>query len=70
MAAVSISKNVIIIFMVAFLLVSTTVLAEDSPAAAPGPAPSVQTGGSFSLPVFGYSAGFSLVFYVLALLKL
>ncbi|KAK8531864.1 hypothetical protein V6N12_053323 [Hibiscus sabdariffa] len=66
MAKTSFSKAIMIIFVAVVLSVASTVSAQDS---AMAPAPSMDTGAAFSLPVSGVAVTFSLIISLVALLK-
>ncbi|KAB2096951.1 hypothetical protein ERO13_A01G134700v2 [Gossypium hirsutum] len=66
MAKVCFSKDILIMFMAVVLSVATIVSAQDS---AMAPAPSMDTGSAFSMPVTGVTVTLSLIISLLALLK-
>ncbi|XWS56242.1 hypothetical protein CRYUN_Cryun09bG0069100 [Craigia yunnanensis] len=66
MENVCFSKAIMIIFVVVVLSVATSVSAQDS---AMAPAPIMNTGAAFSLPVSGVAVTFSLIISLLTLMK-
>ncbi|KAK8542153.1 hypothetical protein V6N13_137276 [Hibiscus sabdariffa] len=66
MAKIFFSKAIMIIFVAVVLSVASNVSAQDS---AMAPAPSMDTGAAFSLPVSGVAVTFSLIISLVALLK-
>lgn len=67
MAKVRISKAIMVIYVVALFMVATNVSAQVE---APAPAPSMDTGAGFSLPVSSAVIAFSLIISFISLLKL
>ncbi|KAE8676444.1 hypothetical protein F3Y22_tig00111612pilonHSYRG00005 [Hibiscus syriacus] len=66
MTKIFFSKAIMIVFVAVVVLVAGTVSAQDS---AMAPAPSMDTGYAFSLPVSGVAVTFSLIISLLAFLK-
>lgn len=66
MANICFSKAIMITFVAAVLSVATCVSAQDSAAA---PAPSMDTGAAFSLPVSVVAVTISLIVSLIALMK-
>ncbi|KAJ6912772.1 hypothetical protein NC651_015275 [Populus alba x Populus x berolinensis] len=67
MENVRISKAIMVIYVVALFMVATNVSAQVE---APAPAPSMDTGAGFSLPVSSAVIAFSLIISFISLLKL
>ncbi|KAI5583900.1 hypothetical protein BDE02_06G047200 [Populus trichocarpa] len=65
MAKVRISKAIMVIYVVALFMVATNVSAQVE-----APAPSMDTGAGFSLPVSSAVITFSLIISFISLLKL